>query len=486
MTSRGSRVAAVLLAAPLLLAAAVPAAAGERSIQARKLIERAGDKRPDDQLSVELFGRPLVVGGEFEVETRYRDDFKLSPGEKDDDLNMESKLELEFLYQWSPTLVFFAEGKLGYEHDTYSEDGLPESEWKPQRGETWIYLDDVSETGLSFQLGRQNLKDGREWWWDEDLDAARLVYEFGNSELELAVARELGPVQANRDDVAPELEDVFFALGHYTWYWGKKSRLELFAVHRSDHSRTPRLGSLLPEEREDAFDGNLTWVGARAIGRWKYRPLGRFHYWLDGAAVRGRETELDFNEIGNTGVSEVEGRAERDVFGWAVDGGVTWDPERSFWPRLTLGYAYGSGDDGVSGTDHAFRQTGLQDNNAKFRGVDRFKYYGELFRPELSNLHILTVSAGVPLLESSSLELVYHAYWQAEAAPFLRNSKLKASPEGRHRALGHEWDLVLGIEEGEHWEFELVGSVFRAGKAFADEDRGEWAQLVLFKVDYNF
>ena len=65
--------------------------------------------------------------------------------------------------------------------------------------------------------------------------------------------------------------------------------------------------------------------------------------------------------------------------------------------------------------DHAFRQTGIQDNNDKFGGVTSFKYYGELLEPELSNLHILTAGIGRRFGRRMSLDLIYHNYRQDEA-----------------------------------------------------------------------
>lgn len=54
------------------------------------------------------------------------------------------------------------------------------------------------------------------------------------------------------------------------------------------------------------------------------------------------------------------------------------------------------------------RQTGLQDNNGEFFGVDCFRYYGELLRPELSKLQITTLALGFRMLTNSSIEFVYH------------------------------------------------------------------------------
>ena len=136
-------------------------------------------------------------------------------------------------------------------------------------------------------------------------------------------------------------------------------------------------------------------------------------------------------------------------------------------------------------TDTGFRQTGLQDNSDKWLGVDNFRYYGELFDPELSNMHILTASLGFPLFRNSSIEFTYHHYRQAEAAPFLRDVRFKRDPNGLNRALGQEWGVILGIEEWDRWEFELTTSLFRTGQAFSP-DEGQLSQRIFFQTRFNF
>ena len=44
-----------------------------------------------------------------------------------------------------------------------------------ERGETWLYMSHLFGSNFSLQVGRQNLREPRSWWWDKDLDALRLV-----------------------------------------------------------------------------------------------------------------------------------------------------------------------------------------------------------------------------------------------------------------------------------------------------------------------
>lgn len=492
-------VASAWLASATAAAASEPAARStsevlrswEGTLQlGREITRRNDERRPEDQLALVVLDRPLVIGGELSSTVRGRRDFRIDPLRDDDEVNLDNWLDVELFYPIERWLFVFLEGKFGYEADVFAEDGVRDRETKIQRGQSWIQAHDLAESGLSLRLGRQNFQDAREWWWDADLDAVRGIYEVGNFEFQLAVARELAPIQTNRGFIEPALDDTTFVLGQATWYYARRNQLDLFVAHRHDRSDRPQVGDQLREDREDRFDGTLSWLGIRASGRIRPetggRKLGRLDYWADLALVQGQETQFRFGSVRNQpDRSEVRERETRDVLGWGADLGVTWSPHVR-WPRLTLAYAYGSGgDEGSRSTDGAFRQTGLQDNNDKFRGANSFKFYGEILRPELSNLHILTVGLGLPILDNSSIELVYHRYRQDAAAASLRETRLKASPTGEDRDIGHAVDLVIGLEEWRQWEVELIGSWFRAGDAFGDKS-GRDAQQILFEIQYNY
>jgi alginate production protein len=154
--------------------------------------------------------------------------------------------------------------------------------------------------------------------------------------------------------------------------------------------------------------------------------------------------------------------------------------------RFTVGYAIGSGDgDPDDGTDHSFRQTGVHGNEARLGGVEGFQYYGELLDPELSNLHIATVGWGIGLLESSSLDLVYHYYRQVELASVLRELGTASEPTGKSRSIGQEVDLILALEEWKHFGMELRAGAFRKGAAFGSERSGmEYLGFVKFRYAF--
>ena len=129
--------------------------------------------------------------------------------------------------------------------------------------------------------------------------------------------------------------------------------------------------------------------------------------------------------------------------------------------------------------DGAFRQTGLQENEARWTGVTRFKYYGELLDPELSILAIVTVGLGLRPTKRSSIDLAYHDYRQETASARLRGAALAADPNGLSRRLGSELDLVVGYDGVTGLEIKGVLSYFLPGQAFPQGDGSVFARVKL-------
>lgn len=443
-----------------------------------------GAPRPtyEGPLAYNLFNRPGHVMMRARAKPRYRDNFKLDGG---DETKISLTLDLRNEYDPADWLKTMMGIKFLQNSSLAVEDGEEESDGGVQRGLSWAYLHNLADTGLGLQVGRQKFRDSREWWWDERLDSIRAEWVPNKTFLiEAAVAEEQFKIALDEDHMDAELEDILRVLVHAEWVWQERQLLELYFLSHYDHSDTPAVGAVVDPSNEDEDDADLRWIGLRSTGRYKINSDHRLYYWLDTAYVWGDETLLDFGTervLGvPTGNREVDTVYSQDVSAWAFDLGTTWETRWRAEPRFTFGFAMGSGDsdprEDAPGTSANFRQTGIGDNNGKWRGVNRFRYYGELLRPELSNLQITTFAVGFPLLESSSVELIHHYYRQVHKAQFLRSARINppdipgTDPEiqltGTNRDIGHELDLSLGLEEWKYFEAEFTAGMFRAGDAY--------------------
>jgi alginate production protein len=437
-----------------------------------RMTEREDENRVENPWSSELFGRSLTVFGEYEILLDWASRAELGDDSEDaEDLLLEQGLEVEAFYALGGNAFLFAQGTLGYERQLHAPGDPSQIESTfVERGETWIHFQRIAGKPVQLEIGSLDFEDDRTWWWDDDLDAVRLEYE-GPVDVELAVARELGARRSDQDGVEPERERVLRFIAEASWEWSEDHALELYAIHQHDHSRSEGIGSVVREEDEDDSDASLTWLGPRATGAFASPARGTLAYWADAALVEGRELLLDYEDLPGLGRGRaiVVDRTRHDVRGWAFDAGLTFALARAFEPRFTLGVAVGSGDATPGGgKDRSFRQTGLGSNEVGFGGVQRFVRYGFLLAPELSNLRVLSAGFGISLLRASSLDLTFHDYRQLEATDELRDARLELTLDGQREHVGSELDLVLALEEWEHLELELVGSVFRAGSAVGE------------------
>lgn len=482
--SRRSRLSAVIaLLTQFAAGAAAPAA--EDDLRER-LTEREDQRRPVEPWRVDIAGRPLTLGGEYELAfTRVRPQAIGDDAGSPDRLLLEQGLEVEAFYSVGPALSMFVQLRAGMEEDLLGDTIDEVSERFVERGEMWFYSERIAGSNLSLDLGRLHFEDDRRWWWDEDLDAVRVAYALDSFELAFAAASELGPSRSDLALVAPEDDGVRRLIAVSEWDWRPQHTLQLFLLHQTDHSPTDGPGQVVESGREDLSDARLTWLGARLIGGFALREMGILGYWFDSAYVTGSERVTELDALSGQRSAAVS-LIDRDVRGWAVDAGLNWIMPLAFEPRLVVGYALGSGDPTPeAGSDRAFRQSGLQANEAGFGGVERFPHYGVQLDPELSNLQVLTLGAGCSLLAASSLDLVYHGYRQVEPAPFLREARLETTLTGAERDVGEALDAVLALEEWERLEFELIISAFRAGRAFGAAE-GTWSYGGFFALRVAF
>lgn len=444
---------------------------------ARELGVSGDDTRPDDQTQINVLGKPLIIGGEIGADLRYRGNFEIERGADDDDGQLQLETKLETIWLLGENIVAFSDTRLFGESNFYEQGGEASEEAGAELSEAWILRTNLFDTPLAIQVGRQQLQERREFWWDANLDMIRVHYFGKDASAFVGIGRDIG-YKSTLGQFDPEDKDLVRIVANAKWDWADRQEVQAFFLNQRDRSPGYIEGQVFDEDDADDADGDFTWIGLRARGRVKTNFPGKFYYWADVALVRGTETLYDIDDVEGDQVI-VDGIEQRKVRGWAFDIGASLELPFEFEPYLTLRHARGSGG------SHTFRQTGLQGNKGKFRGNSRFRYYGEVLRPDLSNLAVSTVALGIPVGEFGWIEGVWHNYRQPVADDSIAGSRLGIDPDGISNRLGDEFDLIASYRPTPSWDFELTGGGFRAGPAFGDE-QGRWAWLVEFKLDYNF
>ena len=385
----------------------------------------------------------LSVGAKANLEVNLTDNLDTDPDESDFLTMFESQISLAGLYQPTEKIELFGEMRLGYATPLWDTADEEDDDASIKFREGYVRLQDFPTDDWGLQVGRQRLKDRREWMFDERLDAVRITYDTliadRPADVEFSISSMLIEPDGREDEI---INYILYA----TYEYAKKEKISLFVVGRDDHRQ---------QDRDPVFLG-LSWKG---------RPHKRTKMWLDTALLVGQERQ-------------------RDLLSYGLDVGVTQRIKHPLKPALTVAFAYGSGDpDPRDGTDRNFQQTDLQDNNAKFDGSTKFKYYGEIFDPELSNMMIFTFGAGVAPSKKFSLDVIYHYYVLVELTDELRDADIEEDLTGNDRDLGHEVDLILGLRFDHNIRASVSSGVFFPGSAYDDHDPVYGAE---FKVQIPF
>ena len=321
----------------------------------------------------------------------------------------------------------FVEMEVAGKHVISDQAGGEENNSDLRLRQGYLLVPDMGH-GFALQLGRQSFKDARSWWYDEKMDAVRVYWRQDRVGLEVAYARERALPEDLLDPQTREKNDYTIMAAHYALT--RKATLSAIVVDRND--------------RESAKNEDPTLFGLQLDGE-----VGKdFRYWGNAARVSG----------------QAKGKKLR---GYGGDIGMAWRLDAPFKPYFGLGAAWGSGDtQGGDPTDRHFRQTDVHENKGKLFGLTRYNYYGEVFDPELTNMRILTLVVGCMPTPNLSLDLVYHDYRQNALDDDLFDSDVDMDPDGDHRALGREIDLVAGYRFNANTRMKLVLGAFRPGRAF--------------------
>ena len=392
----------------------------------------------------------VVIGGQLEYKHDAIREQDLNEARDDDRDDREPSARIEGVWQPDESLFLLASVRLR-DGRRIDQDDPDEHESKVLLNESYAYWRDAFGSGWDVQGGRQDFDERREWLYDQNLDALRLVRSSPELRAELSVSSSLSDA-GRRDE-------------HSTNWIAYVSNNDL------DRHLAAFVVSRHTSDGGYAFDTELqpriaTHVGARAYGEW----LPDTDAWLELAWLGGRTDEVDPTTLVVS---------EREVSAFGFDAGATWQPWRDG-PRFTLAYAWGQGG---SDAGSSFRQTGLHDNTDEFGGETSFQYYGELLDPELANLSVVTLGVGQEIAPRTSLDLVLHRYAQDEPRDRLIDTGLRKRPDGVHDELGIEVDAVLGCRAVDDWLLESVVAWFDPGDAFPGADD---AWLFRLQVRYKF
>lgn len=409
--------------------------------------------RPESQFQTTIGNTLLTFTGALSLDFTLQDNLNLETPKERDRFRLSPDLQLNFIFSFPKKFYLFTEFSLD-DSVTFQDNVQPMNSVEIQIGEFFLQAPLPFSLPSVFRIGRQQFFEPRRWFLNETLDGVRLLLDPRPFHFSVSLST---PIPSH-SDTEKYFDDIFrtrnqvdflfvssFDLSPYF----KKSKIELWTLIRDDASSS---------------DENPIWIGLRTYGRPKFKFGSgqseflkklfkpRLNYWIDAAYVGGTIKS-------------------QDIRGYALDIGAAYIARKlPLQPYAAFGFAYGSGDSmPTNGVDRNFRQTGFHSNSGKFGGVVNFDYYGILFDPELSNLHIYTAGFGLRPLPRTSVDIVYHHYEQTKATTTLRDIDVRGDLTGIDKNLGDEIDLIIGFRAIQNMRVRLRTGYFIPGPAFSLE-----------------
>lgn len=400
----------------------------------------------DPPPTVNRISDSLSWGAEVRLDLERFDNLDLDDSDDDQITVLEPLVRTALSYIPNASFRGFLDLELSSEQVVSQGDDLNEDDETHLRlREAYLLFPELSDT-FSLQLGRQRFSDSRTWWYDARIDSARLYYRSGRYGAQISAGQRIFVGDDFLADNSEDNTNYFIFTGRY-------------AISDKADIR-PYL--LIRNSRADDGDEDPVFLGIQSAGKLS----SDMKYWVNAAYVGGND-------------------GDNDIRAWGLDLGASYRFDVAWKPAITLAVAYGSGDsDPDDGVDRNFRQTGLEENKAKNFGVTRFRYYGEVLDPELSNMQILTAGLGVRPTRKSSIDLVYYYSRQDVASDTLRDTDLDEDPAGVDRTLGDELDLIIGYRGIKNMKLRLILGAFIPGSAF--ERHTDTALLAKFRIAYRF
>ncbi|HXF48353.1 MAG TPA: alginate export family protein [Verrucomicrobiae bacterium] len=378
-------------------------------------------------------GERMLFSGDYRQTTRLEKSYTLSDVQEDDYQDTEPALRLEAAGNWAPEVQSFFQLRLRKKYTFGTFPNRPSTaestRFEFQAIQAYLLLRAPAGRKAALMVGKQRVRDKREWLFDEYLDAVRLyVYETQPVVLEASFLPSLFPF---KNEKYRTWDDLLFRVRFIP---DGKNEANVYMLKRWDSDL---------RNREPVYWG-LSYYG---------RPKKFVTGWVQASLLRGTDKQ-------------------RDQEAYAFDAGATFAATNfSFRPSLTLGYALGSGDKSSSDTiSQEFRQTGYEDNSGRFGGFANFQYYGEVLDPELANLQVLTAAAGFRPHKQVSVDAVFHTYRQHRLDNNVRSNLITPPvvPNAVSKDLGWEIDFIIGVEK--IWRRFNIGysfGLFNPGDAFA-------------------
>ncbi len=371
-------------------------------------------------------------------------------------------------------IVFDADVRAVYEYGKFTN--LSDSNTYIELKRFSVEIPTLFNSPLSTKIGRMTFRDKQSWWYDNELDAVKLFHKETLFSWDLSFAGRLSDERANAGDQRVSLEGTKNIIGHIDYHYYYQHHFEAFGMYEDNGEDKNPLGVVVDFDNRISEFRKLSWIGARVSGEFDKK----YSYWGNIAYVDGDTQSLGFTANAD-GFPQVTSVSNISVSGVGLDfGGIYRTADYGF----GFSYAYGQGSNGEGSSQDLYIQPNNSNNKGNILGTTRYRYYGEMLDPQLSNIQILSLFAGITVFENTYLEFNYHKYIQNTASTQLRSSNLFIQTNGEDKDIGQEIDVIWGGKFENGQEIQLVISGFFGGDAFSNVSQQKDGYRAV--IDYKY
>jgi hypothetical protein len=402
--------------------------------------------------------------------------------------NEQLKLGVRYKHFFNHEFFLKADIRGVYLHSLEKDDNSSEkiSDARLEVREFFFQKQDVfNDVPIAFLVGRKQFRDERAWWYSNQLDVVQVQYFTTLLKADISYGGRLFDERVITESENIGFEDSEFLIAHLDYHFYYQHHFQTFMVYQNDDFSNNQIGNVLNVNSTLNPELNLLWLGFRFNGLFSLVDKSKLRYWLDVSTVNGSEREFVTSSISST-QTEIASIRDIDVSaGYAFDFGGAWKTADDNW-GFAANYAFGSGDSSADNKQSSYRQPGIASNKGSAFGGQRYRIYGELLRPELSNLQLLSFSASRKINPSLWLQVTYFHYRQVQADKELRTSNLIISPNGESKNIGGEIDVMLVSSWSKNIAAQFILSGFHSGSAFNDRVGSGSAYKGVFQLRLNW
>jgi alginate production protein len=317
-----------------------------------------------------------------------------------------------------------------------AEEGGREAKEFIELRQLYVNYENLIKPGIDLSLGRKRIREDTGMWWDRDYTLGELAYNRSLLSASFILGRELGSLRSDQSGFNIEDEDITHILMSSKWQWLHNHYVDMKYSHMNDRSGRSNTNLLAEDQNDsDLRDIQASWLGVAFSGLFSPNYRSDLRYHVGFTSLSGEV--VDYTESGET---------EKNVDSAALHIEIAAEFDVLLKPSVGMQY-FKTTDNNDSRTEGRFFQTGLESNKTKLTGKREYiTRFNDAYRPELSNMDVFGVYAGLSLSPSLEVNFLANRFTRVDTALDIGYSRVSSELINGQDDLGSGFDILLSYK----------------------------------------